>query len=85
MISVYIICPQNRTIFYNWTILTQKLKPLFAKDGKYKKRKWTFANIIQALKQITKNKISLHKMNFTKISNPTDEQQQILDLLEIKL
>lgn len=65
--------------------MTQKLKPLFTGDGNGKKRKWTFTNVIQTLKQITKNNISLHKVNFTKISNPTYEQQQILNLLEIKL
>jgi transposase len=64
----------------------QKLKPLFDSDGKYKHKLWDIGHVIERLKSIRKvenliNGVVL-KIN---ISKPDDEQQNIMDLLGVKL
>ena len=65
---------------------TQKLKPLFETDGKYKDKRWTFSTVIERLKsiRITENLIDGIHLS-TSISQPDEEQQKILDLLGVKL
>ena len=62
------------------------LKPLFDQDGEYKEKRWTFEGIIERLKsiRITENLIDGIVIK-KEISKPDQEQQQILDLLNIKL
>ena len=62
------------------------LKPLFDQDGDYKEKRWTFEGIIERLKsiRITENLIDGIVIK-KEISKPDQEQQQILDLLNIKL
>ncbi len=64
----------------------QRLKPLFDSDGVGKDKRWSFKNVILRLKSIQKieNKINGNLVK-TNISEPDDEQNQILDLLGIKL
>jgi transposase len=65
---------------------TQKLKPLFESDGKGKDQRWTFEIVIQRLKSIQKiQSVILGNVVKTNISTPDEEQQQILDLLGVKL
>jgi transposase len=65
---------------------TQKLKPLFESDGKGKEQRWTFEIVIQRLKSIQKiQSVILGNVVKTNISTPDEEQQQILDLLGVKL
>lgn len=64
----------------------QRLKPLFDSDGVGKNKRWTFENVILRLRSIQKieNLIHGHVVK-TNISEPDDEQNQILDLLNVKL
>jgi len=50
-----------------------------------KNRRYTFANIIETLKQITKNTVLANNAKFYRISEPTAPQQKILNLLGIKI
>jgi len=65
--------------------MRQRLSPLFDADGAGGKREWTFANVIERLKAIRWNNVVCGKTTFRQISEPEDDQQRILDLLEVKL
>ena len=71
--------------YLQWNAM-QRLKPLFDNDGQFKEKRWTFELIIERLKsiRITENVINGIVIK-TVISQPDEEQQQILDLLGIKL
>lgn len=62
-----------------------RLKPLFKNDKKGENRRWTFANVIETLKQITRNKTSSQGVEFYQNSTPTESQQKIIDCLEINI
>ncbi len=71
--------------YIQWNAM-QKLKPLFESDGKGKDQRWTFEIVIQRLKSIQKiQSVILGNVVKTNISTPDEEQQQILDLLGVKL
>jgi transposase len=65
---------------------TERLRPLFKSDGKGKNRRWTIGTVIERLKSIRKidNLINgvVVKSN---ISEPDEEQEKILNLLNVKL
>jgi len=65
---------------------TERLKPLFDADGKGKDRRWTVETVVNRLKSIQKvdNLINgiVVKSN---ISEPDEEQTEILNLLNVKL
>ena len=65
--------------------MEQRLTPLFKADGKGEARRWTFRGVIDCLAQITRNKVSAKGVEFYQNSTPTTEQQQILDLLDVKM
>ena len=65
--------------------MKQRLKPLFDADAKGKNRKFTFDSIILALQAITKNKVSLQKTSFYKITKPSALQAKIIKLLRVSL
>ena len=65
--------------------MRQRLQPLFEKDGKGKKRQWTMENVNEQLRGIRKQQVSGGGMRFDQISQPTKQQQKILNLLGIKL
>ena len=69
---------------YGWH-MAQRLKPLFANDGKGKERKWTFAGVIETLKQVTRNKTASQGIEFYQNSILTQNQKQIIDYLRIKI
>lgn len=53
-------------------------------DGVHgKNRRYTLDNIIETLKQITKNTVVANNVKFCRISEPTPQQQKILDLLGV--
>ena len=56
-----------------------------ADEGEGKNRRWSFYNIIETLKQITQNKISVEGVEFYKVSQPTHDQKRICDMMEIKI
>jgi transposase len=71
--------------YYVYWHMQQRLRPLFEKDGQGKDREWTMENVIEHLRGIRKQRVSVAGTEFAQISQPTEQQQQILDLLGIKL
>ena len=71
--------------YYVYWHMKQRLHPLFEKDGKGKNREWTMENVIEHLRGIRQQQVSVAGTEFEQISQPTEQQQQILDLLGIKL
>lgn len=65
--------------------MNQRLKPLFKADGKNKKRRWTFENVIERLKSVRRQKMSAEGAVWKVVSTPDVEQQKIFDLLKVKL
>lgn len=65
--------------------MQQRLKPLFESDGKGKERRWTFRAVIDTLQQITRSKVQMNGVTFFKNSEPTEDQQSILEALGIRL
>lgn len=63
--------------------MQKRLQPLFAGDNEGKDRRWTFEGVIETLKQITRNKVSANGVEFIKHSEPTKDQEKILELLEV--
>lgn len=62
----------------------QYLAPLM-NEGKGKNRRWTFSNIIETLKQITRNKVIIGGAELFKISQPTPDQHKIMKLVGVSL
>jgi transposase len=71
--------------YYLYWHMRQRLNPLFEKDGSGKDREWTMENVIEHLGGIRQQHISVAGAEFEQITQPTEQQQQILDLLGIKL
>ena len=65
--------------------LEQRLKPLFTGDGQGKYREWTVENVLERLKGIRRERVSVGAVEFDQVSQPDEEQQKILDLLKVKL
>jgi hypothetical protein len=65
--------------------LCQRLKPLFEKDGTGKNRQWTTASVIERLKGIRQERVRVGGVEFTQVSEPDAEQQEILELMQVKL
>lgn len=64
----------------------QKLKPLFDQDGLGSNKRWTFEGVVNRLKSISKVESTVNGVPVkTCISQPDSEQQQILDLLGVKM
>jgi hypothetical protein len=65
--------------------MEQRLAPLFKEDGAGSNRRWTFRGVIDCLAQITRNKVTVNGAEFYQNSTPTEEQERILSLLEVKM
>jgi transposase len=65
--------------------MNQRLKPLFQSDGKNKYRRWTFENVIERLKSVRREVVTVEDTNCTVVSTPDEEQKRILDLLKVTL
>ncbi len=65
--------------------MRQRMQPLFEKDGKGKERQWTMENVIENLRGIRKQQVSVGGVRFEQISQPTEQQQEIMNLLGIKV
>jgi transposase len=63
----------------------KQLAPLFEQDGEGKDRRWTFAEVLERLKGIRQETVVINKTEVTLKTIPDDEQQQILDLLGVRL
>ena len=62
--------------------MQQRLKPLFDSNGSGSKRRWTFAGIIECMRQRCSHTVNLENVQFEQKGEPTDEQQKIIDLLQ---
>jgi transposase len=71
--------------YYVYWHMKQRLQPLFEKDGQGKDREWTMENVLEHLPGIRQQQVSVAGTEFAQISQPTAQQQEILDLLGIKL
>ena len=56
----------------------------FQEDGIGEYKKWTFQSVIENLKQITYNRVTANQVEFDQISELTEEQNKIMNLLGIK-
>ena len=65
--------------------MEQRLAPLFANDGEGQERRWTFRGVIDCLAQITRNRVTVNGAEFYQNSTPTQEQEQILALLQVSM
>ncbi|MFT5191892.1 MAG: hypothetical protein ACI957_004937, partial [Verrucomicrobiales bacterium] len=65
--------------------MTERLEPLFATDGEGKDRRWTVQNVIERLKQVTRNEAESNGVRFHQTTECDVEQQQILNLLKVAL
>ncbi len=65
--------------------MEQRLAPLFKDDGQGENRRWTFRGVIDCLAHITRNRVTVNGAEFYQNSTPTEDQQQILNLLEVKM
>lgn len=71
--------------YIQWNAM-QRLKPLFDQDGEFKEKRWSFGMIVERLKSIRMTEVLIDGVLIkTEISQPDEEQQQILDLLGVKL
>lgn len=59
----------------------QRLKPLFAKDGKGKDRQWTFSNVMERLKALRRQRVKVSGIEFEQVAEAEVDQKEILDLL----
>lgn len=60
---------------------TQRLNPLFEKDGQGKARQWTFQNVIEHLATIRINRVESDGVQFNLNTSPDPEHETILALL----
>jgi transposase len=65
--------------------MEQRLAPLFKDDGEGENRRWTFRGVIDCLAQMTRNRVAVNGAEFYRNSTPTEEQEQILSLLEVTM
>ena len=71
--------------YYVMWHMKQRLQPLFEGDGKGKERKYTFDSVIERMKHISKNTVDFCNVQSEIVSEPTGEQQRILDLLGVSI
>ncbi|MFH1111024.1 MAG: IS1634 family transposase, partial [Planctomycetota bacterium] len=63
--------------------MQQKLAPLFAADGSGEDRRWTWAGVLERLKGIRRQTVTMKGTAVTLTSRPDDEQEELLKLLEV--
>ena len=65
--------------------MKQRLAPLFTQDEAEKRRRWSFANVLERLKAIRQERAKLNGIEFDQVTVPQEDQQSILKLLKVKL
>jgi len=70
--------------YLQWHI-TQRLQPLFNDSKNHKNGFWTFENVIERLKSIRREDITVAGTTCRIVTDPDDDQVKILDLLRVKL
>jgi transposase len=68
-----------------WHIRQKTNSLLHQEKNKGKNRFWTVENIISRLKSICQNTIIMHGVKINQITQPDEDQQKILKLLQVKL
>lgn len=63
----------------------RQLASLFKENGEGQDRRWTFAGVLERLKGIRQETVVFNNTEVTLKTTPDDEQQQILDLLGVRL
>jgi len=64
----------------------QKLRPLFENDGIHENKRWTLSLIVERLKSIRITECYVGGIIVKQcVSKPDEEQEEILDLLGVKL
>jgi transposase len=71
--------------YYTMWHMKQNLQALFDSDGEAIHRKFTFEYVIENLKSIRKDTVSISSVVSSVISTPSIEQKRILDLLNVKM
>jgi len=71
--------------YYVMWHMKQRLRPLFECDGTGKARKHTFDSVMERLKCIRKDTVDFCKAQSDIITEPTEEQNYIMNLLGIRL
>jgi transposase len=69
--------------YLQWHV-QQRLKPLFAKDGKGKDRQWTFSSVMERLKAWHRQRVKVGSIEFDQVAQAQDDQKEIADLLRRK-
>ena len=70
--------------YVQWHV-RRRLEPLFAQDGNGKNRRWTFANVIDRLKQICSNTVRMKDVEFEQRTELDEDQNRIAQLLGVNL
>jgi len=66
--------------------LNQRLSKVYENDGNGKNRRWSFQQIIERLKGVRIQNVTIGKVNVTNmISTPDEEQKLLLEALRSKL
>jgi transposase len=65
--------------------MEQRLQPLFDQDGQGKHRQWTVENVIERLAAIRRQRVQVKGVEFDQVTQPDEEQEHILDLLQITM
>jgi transposase len=65
--------------------MKQRLKPLFEEDSTGRRKQYTVEHVINTLKNIQKQEVEFQGIESVFVSEPNDEQNMILDLLDIRL
>ena len=73
----------NMLAYYVQWHMQQRLNPIFDGDGLGSKRRWSFAGIIECLRQRCRHTISIHDVQYQQDGELTDEQERIVNLLEM--
>ena len=60
----------------------QRLKPLFAKNGKGKDRQWTFSNVMERLKALRQQRVKVSGVEFDQLAEAQEDQKEIVQLLK---
>jgi len=71
--------------YYVMWHMMQRLRPLFESNGKGANRRYTFDYIIENLKSIRKETIEFCDTKSSMLTTPTDEQREILNLLQVSI
>jgi transposase len=62
--------------------MVQRLKPLFASDGQGEDRKWTVQNVLESLKAVRRERVTLGKVEVKLVTEVNEDQRRIMELLK---